>query len=176
MPGIRPKCGPYKRKPVEPRFWIKVDRRGPDDCWPWLAAKDGKGYGAFSFNRKRATAHRVAFFFSHGHWPVHDACHKCDNPACCNPAHLFDGTHQDNMDDMVAKRRHQHGERNGHRKLTEVQVLEIRRRYIPRKVTGRALAAELNVSHATVEDVIAGRTWRHLLPTTKGEHSGSLAE
>ena len=89
------------------RFWSKVDQRGPDDCWEWRAARMWKGYGHFGVARDLVVrAHRFAWEVSRG--PIPNGAmvlHRCDNPACCNPAHLFLGTARDNTDDMVAKGR-----------------------------------------------------------------------
>lgn len=97
----------------EQRFWSKVDRRGPDECWPWLAAKSATRYGVFDKTR----AHRVAYALTHGLIPEgRIVCHRCDNPPCCNPAHLWLGTPKDNTADMVAKGRakfHRFGPDNG---------------------------------------------------------------
>lgn len=98
-----------KRTPIDPetRFWAKVDRT--DDCWTWTAATTGSGYGRFGHQNARGgwvAAHRFAYELANG--PIPDGmfvCHKCDNPPCVNPSHLFLGTHQDNMRDMDAKGR-----------------------------------------------------------------------
>jgi len=89
---------PVRRANLERRFWVKVDRRRPDECWPWLKpAKNG--YGIFSLSSTRTTnAHRVAWALRNG--PIRERTiirHSCDNPACCNPAHLVPGTQLDNV-------------------------------------------------------------------------------
>ena len=92
---------------AEARFWGGVDRCGPDECWPWPDSFSPRCHGQTNWRGKRPLAHRVAWELTHG--PIPEGLwvlHRCDVPACCNPAHLFLGTHADNMRDMVAKRRH----------------------------------------------------------------------
>lgn len=99
-------------RPLADRFWEHVDRRGPDECWPWIGAKRFFGYGAFNIGKKKAKgAHRVAWELTNG--PIPDglqALHRCDNPPCVNPAHLFLGTPRDNMRDAQAKGRTMRGD------------------------------------------------------------------
>lgn len=91
------------------RFWRKVDVRGPDDCWPWLAAVNGGGYGCFDIRGGSYRAARVSMAID-GRDPLElCACHTCDNPPCCNPSHLFTGTVAHNNADMVAKGRQSKG-------------------------------------------------------------------
>lgn len=87
------------------RFWSKVDKRGPDECWPWTGGKFWDGYGWFSVAGAKKKAHRVSFFLQHGRWPEPCCLHRCDNPGCVNPVHLFEGTHTDNMRDRERKGR-----------------------------------------------------------------------
>jgi hypothetical protein len=93
---------------LEERFWAKVDRRGSDECWPWLASPDANGYGRFHIkSRQSRPATQVAWEFANGRdFPSGMfACHRCDNPVCVNPAHIWPGTHGDNIRDAVAKGR-----------------------------------------------------------------------
>lgn len=105
-------------------FWARIDKNGPvpahcpelGPCWVWTKGHLRAGYGALKFQRQRWMAHRLAFTLSTG--PIPDGlkvCHKCDNPICCNPGHLFLGTNADNHKDMRAKGRAPTGDRNGSR-------------------------------------------------------------
>lgn len=90
------------------RFLRLVDRRGPDECWPWLGAPVKDGYGLFYVGPgKRTGAHRFAWSLANDGADPGDAeiLHSCDNPPCCNPTHLSPGTHADNMTDMIRRRR-----------------------------------------------------------------------
>lgn len=101
--------------PINPRggrlsspidFWRQVDKSSPDECWNWTGAKS-RGYGHVSFQREQWAASRLSYVLTYG--PIQNGLfvlHHCDNRACCNPNHLFLGTHQDNMDDMMQKGRH----------------------------------------------------------------------
>ena len=101
-----------KPRPIEDRMWERVDRRGPDDCWNWLGCKVN-GYGVIRPCKMedgtepgaiRVT--RLMWKLTYGREPRGMMCHRCDNPACCNPAHLFEGDAAANAADMVAKGRH----------------------------------------------------------------------
>jgi hypothetical protein len=88
------------------RFWAKVSVGDHGDCWEWKANKTNGGYGLFSVKRILKPAHRIAFALTYGRDPGQKyILHDCDNPGCCNPAHLYEGTQADNMRDMVARGR-----------------------------------------------------------------------
>src|SRR4051812_25042735 len=112
------------------RFWSKVAIRGPDECWPWQRAKESSGYGRFRWNGRSALAHRVAHMLCNGaieggrRGPV--VMHSCDNPSCCNPAHLSVGTHADNVADKQAKDRQPCCEVHYKTRLTSDEVRQIR--------------------------------------------------
>lgn len=124
-------CGYKWRKrsvtPLAARLWRKVDTSaGPDACWPWTGGKLQSGYGSISSGpapNKRLVTSRVAYELTKG--PIPDGCdvlHSCDNPPCCNPAHLRVGTPKDNSDDKLLKNREARGESCGKSKLTSVDI------------------------------------------------------
>lgn len=126
-------------------FWSRVDRRGPDECWPWkgrvMASR--RGYGRLTFSGRMIGAHRMALSLSTGgDCPGLFACHRCDNPVCCNPAHLFWGTHQDNMDDCASK-----GRKRGAPQKIDLDRLVERR---AQNVSYSTLAAEFGVNQASI--------------------------
>ena len=101
-----------RREPFSPtptqveRFWARVDRRGSDECWPWAGPRRPKGYGLTDVFGRTAQTHRIAYLLAMGHIPAGlFVCHRCDNPPCCNPAHLFVGSPKDNTWDMRRKGR-----------------------------------------------------------------------
>jgi hypothetical protein len=92
------------KRTLEERFWEKVQTGA--GCWEWLAVRDRRGYGQLGVNGKTRKAHRLSWEINNG--PIPDGlfvCHHCDNPGCVRPSHLFLGTHQDNMRDMIEKGR-----------------------------------------------------------------------
>lgn len=98
-------------KEVSARFWSKVDIQGEDECWPWIAGLSQDGYGTFRHKYQQYRAHRFAWELVNGTIPNDEwkntmhVLHTCDNRICCNPKHLFIGTHRDNMQDMIQKGR-----------------------------------------------------------------------
>ena len=147
---------------VEDRFWAKVGVHGPDECWPWKGCINKRwGYGTFRYKRKDELAHRVLWMINVGPIPYGmKICHHCDNPPCCNPVHLFLGTHQDNMSDMVKKGRQpvNKGEKNPHSKLTETDVLNIR----SSNLSPKELSSLYGINHKHAQRIKSGEYWGHL--------------
>lgn len=100
--------------PVPERFWLFVDRRGDAECWPWTGTCNGSGHGHFCAAGETFVASRVAWFLANGQQPDGVVRHSCDNPPCCNPAHLSLGTHHDNMLDIRRRKAAETHCRNGH--------------------------------------------------------------
>lgn len=128
-------------------------------CHEWRGTRMPNGYGQIHRNGKTAYAHRVAWELKHG--PITDGLyvlHRCDNRRCVNPDHLFLGTFDENMADMVAKRRQAHSSRNGHAKLSENDVREIRSSNDLQAV----LAKRFGVSQSIVSMVRSGKIWRYV--------------
>ncbi len=153
---------PVSTRPMADRFWSLVDKRSPAECWLWLSLRNETGYGRFAVSTcrhsKRVFAHRLAWELVYG--PT-ELCvlHRCDNPPCCNPLHLFVGTRADNAADMVAKGRcdHPKGERNARALLTEDDVLFIRE--VKGALFQRELASIFGVARSTISAAQRGETW-----------------
>lgn len=117
--------------PFNERFWKRVDVKGPDDCWLWKGSVQVKtGYGKYRLNGQHTSSHRIAYFLAFGEIPDGiNICHRCDVRLCCNPGHLFAGTHQDNMTDMVSKSRQYRPPTGGahhNAKLTDEQIRKVK--------------------------------------------------
>ena len=150
-------------------FWRKVDvteGQGPDgDCWEWTGCKNRAGYGNLSVCYEGFLAHRVAYAALVGTIPAGlHVLHRCDNPGCVNPAHLWIGTDGDyNIDrDAKGRSRHANGERIGASKLTAAQVVEIRDRYAAGGTSHYKLAAEYGVSQPMIGCIVRRTAWKHV--------------
>jgi hypothetical protein len=147
---------------LEDRFRSRVNVRRVDDCWPWTGPRVS-GYGVLWRNGNNYGAHRVAWELANG--PIPDGmfiCHRCDNPPCCNPAHLFLGTQADNDADRTVKGRSSRGSKHPDAKLTEDTVRLIRGRFAGGEAI-RQLAADFGVSGATIHAAVHRKTWRHVV-------------
>lgn len=153
-------------RPLSEKFWSRVLPGDPSECWPWLGKPGANGYGYISHRRRRLLTHRVSWEMHNGPIPPKtEVCHACDNPRCNNPAHLFLGSHRANMRDMTDKGRNVvpalKGERHPQARLTEDQVIEIRRRIAAGDMQ-RRIAADFGVTRPLITAINARRIWRHL--------------
>lgn len=154
-----------RNEPID--VWKFIAKYGPDECWPWMGVRDVGGYGRMAISMHYYAAHRIVYALANpgaiefrapkkraanGH-----VLHRCDNPACCNPAHLFVGSQHDNMRDMVAKGRSpdNRGERNPNAKLSDSDVADIR--WIASKgLAPSEVAKRYGVSWTQAKRVMAG--------------------
>lgn len=164
-------------RPIAERFWEKVDIRGPDECWPWLAYRTPQGYGTFQVgthaNKKSVGAHVLAWKLANGcELPdgkpeiAHATCH---NPTCCNPAHLAPASRLENERQKTQSGRRPkvtfsaNGELATNAILTAANVREIRKRWqaTPHKyglIT--SLSREFGVCTRQIYDITRGRSWK----------------
>lgn len=175
----------YSRRTFEERFWSKVDKT--DGCWEWTGTLHKPwNYGRIRYHGVDYYAHRVSWEIANGN--ITDGllvCHRCDNPPCVRPDHLFLGTSKDNQQDMAAKGRHfsvthpdwvargerhgsqtkpervSHGETHHKAKLTELQVRDIRRR-AAEGVSVRGMAREYGLAVRSMQRVVWRQTWKHI--------------
>jgi hypothetical protein len=138
-------------------FWSRVEQKGANDCWPWTGsrrrARPGQmGYGQVHIHRRNYPAHRIAYMMVTGRdlTPDCKVRHTCDNPICCNPAHLVEGTHLENMEDMRRRGR-------GGKKLTPAIAREIRK--AQGTGTQRQVADRFGVSHRTIGHIWNCQSW-----------------
>ena len=155
-------------KSPEERFWDKVIKSDvPGECWKWTGSKNNCGYGTFGVNYKTITAHRFSYALHNGQIPDGMLiCHKCDNPSCVNPSHLWLGTNADNTKDRESKGRGNYtnpakGEKHWNVKLSESDVQKIRE-LIFLGNTNRHIAKMYNMSEAQISKIITGKTWKSL--------------
>jgi len=147
---------------IRARFWAKVDRRGPDECWEWTGARYPAGYGRAVRDGRVVVAHRRAYEYAVGPIPDGmDLLHSCDNPPCVNPAHLRPGTDADNARDKVERGRAARmcGEESPAAKLTWGTVASIKD-LRSRGVSYRRLGAMFGVTPRTVRLAATGQTWK----------------
>lgn len=165
--------GEMSAKQTAQRFWVRVNKQGPDDCWEWQGAYDKTGYARVGWNNRYYLVHRISAWLSglipspdkpkSAQDPTH-VLHTCDNRKCCNPNHFFLGTYSDNQRDAYKKgrRRLPVGELNGSAKLTREQVNAIRKRYKQgeKQVELRKI---YNMSLSAISKIIHNKTYRDVL-------------
>lgn len=145
--------------------WSRVNRGGPDECWPWTGSMNTWGYGATQLDGVVMNASRAAYIATHGSVPDGlVVCHKCDNPACCNPAHLFAATQAENLADCRRKGRAR-GQFKGGRehpkhaaRLSPEKVQEARRLYAS-GVSQSEIGRRWGVHASTISRAVRGERW-----------------
>lgn len=171
-------------RPLDELFWRFVQKG--DGCWTWTGSTDAKGYGRYGNGRKRIgtdKAHRIAWILTSGSIAAGvEVCHRCDNPPCVRPDHLFLGTHADNMADMARKGRWSprdlptgdahhlrrnpelaaRGSRVGSSKLTEPEIEEVRALFATGSWSKAALGRRYGVTRTAIYFAVTGKTWRHV--------------
>lgn len=166
---------PTKFKPIPEltprqlkRFHKYENKRGTKDCWNWIGGRgDRFGHGGFSINQSPFYAHRVAFKLHHKQ--INNnllVCHKCDNPSCVNPRHLYQGSDQDNANDKLARGRQNKGSKNGQSKLTEAQATNIKKLLnagctVPQILT---LLKLQHIAPMTLYNIKNNATWQWVAP------------
>lgn len=142
------------------RFWSQVFKT--DTCWFWIGGTTNMwGYGQILIKKKLILVHRYSFFLHHGYWPTPCCLHSCDNPLCVNPAHLREGTNQDNSNDAVARNRRPKGERHACSRLTENQIREIRK-CVANGASQASMARRFDVHPGTVFAIVHRTSWYHI--------------
>jgi len=161
---------PNRHKPLIERVWDRVRIGKTDECWPRLGQKQKFGYGRIRDHYRRRSVHRIVWAIANGPIPPGlSVLHKCDNPPCCNPAHLLLGTTLDNMRDMIRQGRsilqtdpgrvRDIGERHGRALLNDGRVEYIGQR---RNISAFKMANLFGVHKNTIYQIRNGKTWRHL--------------
>lgn len=173
--------GKRLRLSVAEKFWSNVDKtpgQGPaGDCWQWTGARRGSRvskqsstyYGGMHVGSKVMLAHRISYELAYGSIPTGlGVLHRCDNPACVRPSHLWAGNHLSNVRDAWSKgrgyipRNPARGEASGSAKLTEEKVRSLRELHATGKYTFVLLGKRFNVTPPTAEAAIKRRTWGHI--------------
>lgn len=160
---MRGYMAPAKTDPLI-RFMNFVSPEPNTGCWLWAGSLmgPGEGYGQFSFSRGKPVAAHIAawILFRTEQRNGLCVCHKCDVRTCVNPDHLFLGTHKDNTADMISKRRHQHGSRHSRAKITEADVIYIRKNCT--RGSSTSLGLRFGMSPRSIRKIASGKLWSHV--------------
>jgi predicted XRE-type DNA-binding protein len=182
---MRKKLREIEQRDID-RFWSKVNKLGADECWLWKESVDKDGYGRFSFHSGSIPANRAALYFEKGGEYDGMLCmHSCDNPPCCNPAHLSWGTAEENSKDMVSKGRHSmhivnihkkypertmRGESHVFAKLSDLEVSEILEIWKTKKYSQKDIAAKFNIATSYVSELVNNKKRARDGECDKGEY------
>lgn len=153
------------------RFWDKVNINEENDCWNWTRQLDNYSYGRFQYNGSSELAHRVAYLLWYEELPEGLlVLHKCDNPPCVNPSHLFLGTDNDNNKDMAAKGR------NPLYCLKDDDIIEILRLCNETTETFESIGKQFNVTHTMVMSIYNNKVWKHIPRKIYDKNARKIAE
>lgn len=163
------------------RFWRNVAIGKKHECWPWKNSQFRDGYGQIKVFKRNLRAHRVSYYLHYGIDPAENlVCHRCDNPVCCNPFHLFLGTEKDNTQDCKEKgrlscgigethgskthpERFARGERVAGSKLTFEKAQQIRKLYAAGGITQEELGKQFGVTRRAIGLITKGKNWKHVI-------------
>lgn len=158
------------KKEYDERFWLKVDKEISDifcdgtRCWEWVGSLNKDGYGLY-YNGRNIGSHRYSYLITFGEFDTKlNVLHKCDNPKCVNPHHLFLGTQQDNMRDKFKKGRQSRviGELSGNSKLKEKEVIKIYKMWNSGNYLQREIAKMFGVTREAISLIVNGKKWNYL--------------
>lgn len=144
---------------------LKSTKKASNGCWIWSGAKQPTGYGLLWVSplKKYEKTHRLSYKFFNGDIPDGKCvCHRCDNPSCINPEHLFIGSHAENAADKIAKGRQKIGSQHGRAVLIESQILEIRKSYSGKYGQLSELARQYNITPQSILAIVTRKNWRHI--------------
>jgi hypothetical protein len=145
-------------EPLAPKFWGRVSIQQDSECWEWIAARSPNGYGVISIHRRGHRTHRIAYELAIGAIPIGMlVCHHCDNPPCCNPAHLFLGTNADNTGDMLRKCR-------APAMKLRPEMVRRARRLVAGGMSRRNVGALLGVDSSCITRIWLGEAWAWVRP------------
>ncbi len=153
----------YKKRLIS-RFWEKVSTKDNNECWEWIGTTIKGGYGRLQYRKNKILAHRLSYIIHYGNPPSDKPyiCHKCNNPSCVNPNHLYTGTQKDNMKQMFNEHRanrKQNGENNNASKKTLREVNEIRKLWLDGKYSQHTIAKMFDVSNSLINKIVNNVVW-----------------
>jgi len=150
-------------------LYQKVNEPLPDECLIWPYQVDRDGYGRLRIpleiagKRIKVAAHRLAFKFVNGYWPVPNGLHSCDNPSCFNPKHISEGDNRKNQQEKAERGRSIRGTQQWEAKLNDDLVRQIRSEYAPERGKYRKLGEKYGVCGRTIMLVVSRKLWKHVI-------------